>query len=123
MANKEEDPGVLTVTDHIGRGEFRIAYYFEEDSDFGAFLGESSTDGKDKAPKKPEEWEHWRANKVCVDLQAEQDNRGFYWHTKAKATAALRQIKEALKHADKPLPEWAEKALAAGWKPPKGWKP
>jgi hypothetical protein len=35
---------------------------------------------------------------------------------------ALRVAKEVLK-AKKPLPDWALKATAAGWKPPAGWKP
>jgi len=37
----------------------------------------------------------------------------------------MRTIKTALRHAhdDTPWPEWALKAQAAGWKPPKGWKP
>jgi hypothetical protein len=37
----------------------------------------------------------------------------------------LRVSKEALKNAgdETPMPEWATKALEAGWKPPKGWKP
>lgn len=43
--------------------------------------------------------------------------------TKAKELRALASetVKRALEET--PLPAWAETALAAGWKPPKGWKP
>ena len=43
-----------------------------------------------------------------------------------KAAAAVRQAIVAAvnaKKAETPLPDWAQKALAAGWKAPKGWKP
>lgn len=47
----------------------------------------------------------------------------FLWDSKSQAALALRAIKIALKaHRDaKPLPAWAQTALAQGWRPPKGW--
>jgi len=49
------------------------------------------------------------------------DTYGAYWESKKQAQAALRVAKEALKQ-ERPLPDWAQKALEAGWTPPKGWK-
>lgn len=50
---------------------------------------------------------------------------GYHWESKARAAVALREANAALKVAQSkvPLPDWAQKALAAGWKMPKGWKP
>jgi hypothetical protein len=42
---------------------------------------------------------------------------------KKDATAAMKRAREALRHIEKPWPEWAVKAKAEGWKPPKNWKP
>lgn len=55
----------------------------------------------------------------------EIDNLGLLWESKARAQEALVSARAALKAArsSKPYPEWAIKALAAGWKAPKGWVP
>ena len=55
----------------------------------------------------------------------EIDNIGLRWESKARAQEALVSARAALKAArsSKPYPEWAIKALAAGWKAPKGWVP
>lgn len=48
------------------------------------------------------------------------------FETKSDATKALRAARAALraaKSATNPMPAWAIKASAEGWKPPKGWKP
>lgn len=45
------------------------------------------------------------------------------WQTAAAARKVLAQINEALCAIDVPMPEWATKAKAAGWLPPKGRKP
>lgn len=36
---------------------------------------------------------------------------------------AARQLAKTSFHIDVPMPDWATKALEAGWKAPKGWKP
>lgn len=49
----------------------------------------------------------------------------YVWSTSKQAAAVLRTIKAQVKaaQAKRSLPKWAEQALAAGWKPPRGWKP
>jgi hypothetical protein len=49
----------------------------------------------------------------------------FAFESERHAKEALRLINAKLHYAkqNKPIPDWAEKALAAGWSPPKGWKP
>ncbi len=57
---------------------------------------------------------------------ARGEGKRFVWRTHKLASAALKAIKAALKrdkNREKPWPEWAIKAQAAGWKPPKAWSP
>ena len=116
----DDDEGKLVVTDNFGRGEFRIAYYFADEGEYGAVLGEGDVDGTGDEPV--EHRDFWLAHKVCIDAGADRDERGFTWESKRKADAVLRQILSATSH-EKSLPEWALKAIAEGWKAPKGWKP
>lgn len=102
------------------RYTFRI--YWAEDDDLGGHLCQDQTDGKGDPPKDRDDWEHWAASKAVRGLQTTQfDATGAYWESKKDAQAALRVAKEALKQ-DRPLPDWAQKALEAGWVPPKGWR-
>jgi hypothetical protein len=109
--------------DHLWRIYWEVVC--EGSYDIGATLGEGpGTDWKGPAPKSNEdgEWDHWMAQRAAsVSDGVEQDHNGFFWESKRAARSALRVINEALKH-QKPMPEWAQKALAAGWKPPKGWR-
>jgi len=78
-------------------------------------------DGTGDPPKDREDWEYWAANKAARDIKPKRDNRAFWWETKSEVVAALATIKLALKQ-ERPLPDWAKQALAAGWKAPKAWK-
>ena len=54
----------------------------------------------------------------------QRDHSGFFWETKTAAQAALRVARAAISAgADRPIPDWAQKALEAGWRAPKGWRP
>lgn len=115
-----DDNGKLVVFED--KYMFRIGWEFEEDG-MGAVVGESWTrhDVDKSPPTDREEWECWMAAKIASTSPGVQHSFGFCWETSAEARAVLRQIKEAFKQ-DRPLPDWAQKALAEGWKPPKGWK-
>lgn len=117
----EEGNGKLVLDDNDSRrGKWRISWAFEDD--IGGSLGQNETDGLGEAPADRGNWEHWAASKAVKDLpEIQRDGSGFYWETQAKALKALRVAKESLKQ-DRPMPEWAVKALEAGWKPPKNWK-
>lgn len=63
-----------------------------------------------------------------VPSRVSTTQREFVWETRKAVTAALRAVKTALKadksaRKNKPWPEWAKLASAAGWKAPKGWMP
>lgn len=110
------------IRDHYAR-EYRIGW---EDEEWGAgILGQSKEDGTGDAPKDRDEtdWEHWAACKAVLEMspKVDHDRVGFYWPDERAVNAALRMVKMAIKQ-DRPLPEWAQTALAQGWKPPKGWK-
>lgn len=116
----DEDKGVLGIRED--RYLFRIGWYFADGGDFGAMLGEGSV--PTKAPSGESDWEHWMASRTAAQCKPQRDGDGFYWESKSDARKALVAINAAIKlRADKPMPEWAAKALAEGWKPPKGWKP
>ncbi len=45
-----------------------------------------------------------------------------FWSLK-NAKKALKIARAAQKNVERPLPKWAIKATAEGWRPPRGWKP
>jgi hypothetical protein len=47
------------------------------------------------------------------------------WESVSAVKKALRAARAAVKawRAELPMPDWALKATAEGWKPPKGWRP
>lgn len=127
-----EDSGKLVVTDeYMSRyGYMRIAWYFEEEGDYGAILGDGPVLTEEQALSKRDEddadWEYYFINAVASKTKnVKTDEYGFLWETKKDAKAALSLIKNKLEIAksDKKWPEWAVLALAAGWKAPKGWTP
>lgn len=101
---------------------YRYYIQWEEDDDMGGYLCQSADDGHGDPPKDRDEWEHWAASKAVRATEGfARNSTGGYWETENQARSALRVAKEALKQP-RELPAWAKQALAAGWKPPKGWR-
>lgn len=96
---------------------------WSEDGECDAQLGQSADDGQGPEPTDRDDWEWWKASKVCIELGATRNvERGFFsFGSYAKAKEALTRIKLELQQ-ERPLPDWATRALEQGWKPPKGWK-
>ncbi len=70
--------------------------------------------------------DHTAAEAAVKDMKdGREDGGAYFWESRSAAQRALKVAKEAVKAAaaNRPLPDWAKKALAAGWKAPKGWKP
>jgi hypothetical protein len=100
--------------------KFRIQWQFDDDD--GGYLCQDKSDVEGDAPKERDEWSHWAASRAVQHLEGIQhDSFSAYWENEKQARAALRVAKEALKQ-ERPMPEWAQTALAEGWTPPKGWK-
>jgi len=66
---------------------------------------------------------------VSTHPSASRGHDGYEFESEASAKKFCAAMRAALKAADAeydtgvPWPEWAKQATAAGWKPPKGWKP
>lgn len=98
----------LTVSDER-RGIHRVVWFIAEADDYGATLGDGPAAEDD----------HGIATVAAQSTPGcEKDSTGLYWYSRAEATVALKAANAALKN--KPLADWEQKALAAGWKPPKG---
>lgn len=102
------------------RDHLRSISWFGDEGE-GATLG----DGHPHDPKSQDE--HDIASRAAYDAATpcEVAHSGYKWATTSEATKALRAANAALKVAQSKVsvPGWAQKALAAGWKMPKGWKP
>lgn len=101
-----------------GRNGYVIQWYLADIQDVGASLGDGPIPASDPPPEH-EDWEIIVAARAAGNASPDgRDRDGFFWESKAKARAALVSANAALKN--KPLVDWEVKALAAGWKPPKG---
>jgi hypothetical protein len=110
---------------------FRLVWVFDRDGcDTGARLGESLyTEADIDGEKNKGDRLHIALTlvlqKSLEDTGGARDKDSFFWETRAAAASALKMAKtqaEALL-AGRSWPEWAVKAKAEGWTPPKGWKP
>lgn len=132
-------PRLVITDENDGHG---LAWFFPEEEDIGGRIGEwIHTDDDLTAVNEEirqaaatdtlnEELFEKRENIVAAltarDTKNVQTGQfGYCWPSRAAANTALRLINLALKNLtrDVPWPEWALKASAAGWKPPKNWKP
>lgn len=95
-------------------------FWIGEDGEPGMAVGDIQFR---KEPNDADKHKIWRVNnaaKVFSNGEHDSLDRGYEFDTKTAALKAQRAANVALKNG--PLEEWEAKALAAGWKPPKGWK-
>ena len=124
----------LAIT--TGRDVPYVIYWSVELDDYddvGAVLGEESeADRVAYARRIKDSGEDGTDREYMVSVLAAMESPGvkhngavFYWETLREAQQALRFINLRLKVAKKeiPWPDWAIRAKAAGWTPPKNWKP
>jgi len=125
----------LTIQElRAGAYGYCIQWKLADDGELGAVVGEGIGDNLDieRATAANEKCSSEEREDAVVTLAAAEmkpefrQGLGFYWDRLAEAQAALHACNAALKAfrlSSKPMPEWALTAAAAGWKPPKGWKP
>ena len=122
---KADDGSYLDI-DEQG-GAIRIAWFFPEDEDFGAYVGDrdvSEARDEDTDEDKKAKWEIMTADAAAKPFSCGKSMLyGYEFETEKKAKLAILAANESLLNDGAPMPEWAVKATAAGWKPPKGWKP
>ena len=103
------------------RYRFRIVWFLADEGEQGAFLGERDYTQDDPDRASDEDRPHIAATLAVKSLKPDRDIGGFWWETQREAKHALIAANAAIKGA--PWPDWAVKAKAAGWSPPKGWTP
>lgn len=116
----------LVVDDREDRNSrYRLSWYIPEDADIGGSVGDTVFTETDLRTFDADDVDCAIAYLAASKLDGVQrDHSGFFWESRSKAQAALRIVKSAIAAgADRPMPDWATKALAAGWKAPKGWRP
>lgn len=107
---------------------YRIQWELWEfaDGEEGAILGEDHPYciRRKSPPKDPDLLEHWAATRAVADAPGvNRDEYGYLWHKQSEAADALRAARAALRGARRSMPQWAMKAMANGWTPPRGRKP
>lgn len=126
----------------LDRYEYHIAWVDEDDE--GAWIGQDAATptyaltGKLAEAKKKRDFEEYEylavelASREWVGKAGEgvsRANDGYAFESMAKTKKFLIAMRAAMKVARSefetgiPWPDWAKQAKAAGWKPPKGWKP
>ena len=111
------------VSGDPANGCWTLAWWLAEDDAVGAYLGESDDLLREKKPPEDHEgWQMWAAQKAASEspgVEFSIDHSIFYWHDEKDVKVALKMVNAALKRK-RPLANWEKKALANGWKPPKG---
>lgn len=103
---------------------YKIGWYDPAEAMFGLMLANAQIADRDADDTN-------LASEVCKDyfdkysMYLPRVGSDYEFDDKRDAQACLRIINAKLHYAkkSKPIPDWAEKALAAGWSPPKGWEP
>jgi hypothetical protein len=98
-----------------------IGWFLAEEGDFGLMLGRESGHSDDSTTAALN-----AIRGMPKELQPESLSESEWrWAELSAARKALRVAKEAVRlyAANRPMPEWAIKAMAEGWKAPNGWKP
>ncbi len=113
---KDKNGDHLVVEQDLWSGDCTISWLCVDDGEIGGALGEFEDDGQSK-----------ELCKLCREAggKQKQSRTAFLWDDEADAKKALRRIEAGMLAWEdgKSWPEWALKAKAEGWTPPKGWTP
>lgn len=102
-----------------GKFGFQIGWYIPDEGEFGLVIDNDPTIDKDNLLVVQTLIDFCESN----GLEVPSLHKEFVFETKAQAVKALRAVNAKLYYRKQELPEWAKRALAAGWSPPKEWKP
>lgn len=118
------EDGMFLALNERSDGYYVIGWWDPNSDCFGAFLGEGLASFE--TPRDRDEWEFWIADKAVAEFAEERVKTiaPFRFKNQKIARLALSAANKALREGnDVPWPAWAIQAQAAGWTPPKGWKP
>ena len=114
-----EDGSYLAIDES---GDYSIGWVIPDEGEFGAYIGDTDYNSP-TAPKSKDEWEAWAVYQAVKPFaEGKSQLNGFYFGSKRQAQLALQAANASLV-SNAPWPEWAVRAKAAGWTPPKGWRP
>ena len=119
-AISDQDPQLEIIEGQDGK--WRVGWYFPDEGEFGAMIGEDLGILEQPEPGDKDDREHWVVTRAIKATDPERDDRGFFWESRMQALGAS-ILGVAILKSDVRWPEWAIQAKAAGWTPPKGWKP
>ena len=122
---KDEEGRYLAIDDRCD--DFCLGWYIPDENDFGAHVGEDAREvEKVLATKEPPEsradFDNWVVIVAVHKLADGVGAHGFYFESMKRAKEALAAANLALLSKNV-WPDWALKAKAAGWTPPKNWVP
>lgn len=115
--------GAKLVLDDSG-DDFRLGWDFFDGEGINSWLGNELAAAEEwHAAGRPEseDADNFAANLAVKDLAHQLDRDDFRWESRSAAQKALAVAKAAAKNPYGRILDWEQKALAAGWKPPKGW--
>lgn len=93
------------------------------DPDEGRYIG-TPLGSKELLTRRPKTLWDWASKSARLCRPTKKLANGYFWTTRSGAQAALAAARVVLKaKAERPLPDWAQQALDAGWKMPRGWRP
>lgn len=120
MAKRYKDNDGAYLVAQECRDGWELVWAFEDDD--GCALGDEETGD----PVTSAAWSAVEAFAAAnPDTVSRPRGDGFVFNTERTARKVLAVVNAAMlaAAANKPLPDWAQKAIAAGWKAPKGWTP
>ena len=119
------DPYLIVNDNESASWKYRLSWFLPADDDIGGNVGDLLYSKADLKTLDASDVDCAVAYLALAKLAGiQRDHSGFFWETPAAARGALRIAKAAIAvGVDRPLPDWAQQALAAGWTAPKGWKP
>lgn len=116
-----DDEGNHLVVESLLPDQWAIYWFVVSEDDLGMAIGEDGNDTNEGHVIGTALSMFCAANR----LDQPKPHRRYVFPSERLAKAALNSINAALNSSamNSPMPEWAQTALAAGWTPPKGWKP
>lgn len=125
MANRDRLEIAPRYNRHRNGWCYRIAWYLVKEDGLGTALGEELYEPSALTrANSADDRDHITATLAAGNSDGvERDQDGFFWRSLSDAEKALRAARHAVRTLASPWPDWALRAKAAGWRPPRGWKP
>lgn len=112
---KSEDGSYLDLDEKDG--QWRVAWYFPDEDDFGAYVGDrdfsGSVGGTDEDKKT--RWEVMTADAAAKPFSCGKSAYGYEFETEKQAKLALIAANTSLNNGGSPLPDWLSRLRRGGY--------